>query len=88
MNLSTVFELLQTKSHSGLFYLFLGDWLFSDSPQFLDHLLVLPHVHLGADEDDRHVGAVVGQLRLPLLTHIVERSGVNHRKADDEDILQ
>ena len=62
-------------------YHFFCDWMFSDP-------LGLPHIHLGTDEDDRHSGAVMVHLRVPLFQHVVERIRIRHRETNYEDVLQ
>lgn len=42
--------------------------------------------HLGADEQVRHAGRVLLQLRHPLLSHVLETGGVDHGEADEEDV--
>ena len=41
---------------------------------------------LSADKDDRHIGAVVADLGVPLGSHVVVRGCADHREADQEDI--
>lgn len=44
----------------------IGDGLHSLLAQALDGVWVLPQIELGADQDDRNVGSMVTDLRVPL----------------------
>ena len=54
--------------------------------QLLDHLLVLAQVHLGADDQARHAGAVVVYLGEPLLADVLERGRRRDTEANQEDV--
>ena len=56
--------------------------------QLLDLARVLPHVRLGAHQDDRGLGAVVSHLRNPLGADIIKTCGASDGKTDQEYILQ
>ena len=56
--------------------------------QLLDLARVLPHVRLGAHQDDRGLGAVVSHLRNPLGADIIKTGGACDGKTDQEYILQ
>jgi len=47
---------------------------------------ILAQVQLGADEDDRSVGAVMGDLRVPLGLDVLKRRWPHQREADEEDV--
>ena len=57
-------------------------------PELLDLARVLPHVRLGAHQDDRGLGAVVSYLRNPLGADIIKTCWAGDGKTDQENILQ
>lgn len=50
------------------------------------HLLILPQIHLGADDEAGHAGAVVVYLGEPLLADVFERGGRRDAEANEEDV--
>ena len=54
--------------------------------QVLQHVLVVPQIGLGADQDDGNVGCVVLELRVPLGFDVVKGRGTYDGVADDEHI--
>ena len=66
--------------------LLVADGLHALLAQAVDGGRVLAQVELGAHEDDRHVGRVVLDLRVPLGLDVVEGRGGYDAEADEEDV--
>jgi hypothetical protein len=50
------------------------------------YLLIVPEIHLSADDQARHAGAVVVYLWEPLLADVFERGGRRDAEANEEDV--
>ena len=64
----------------------LSYWLHLLFCQLFPHLWVVAQVHLGADNEAGDAGAVVVDLRKPLLADVLERGGRRDAEAHQEDV--
>lgn len=66
--------------------LLVGDGCLTLGAELLDGLGLLTQIELGSSEDDRGVGAVVGDLREPLGAYVLEGGRVGDGVGDEENV--